>query len=119
MTIYDRQEDVSPFYNSATIVINLTNPEQAVETFGLTPLEAMANGLPVIVPTIGGIAEMVENGVNGYKTNVKDLAIIQKQLQQMLGNKSAYDDMANKALNYSSIYQPDKTINSLIHIIEK
>lgn len=57
--IYARQKDVTTFYNNASIVVNLTDPRQAIETFGLTPLEAMSDGLPVIVPTVGGIAELV------------------------------------------------------------
>lgn len=40
-------------------MLNLTNKNQAIETFGMTPLEAMTCGLPVIVPTVGGIAELV------------------------------------------------------------
>jgi len=59
LTIYPRQEDVTFFYNAASIVLNLTDGRQAIETFGLTPLEAMTDGLPVIVPTVGGIAELV------------------------------------------------------------
>ncbi len=59
LRIYARQEDVTSFYNDASIVVNLTDSRQAIETFGLTPLEAMSDGLPVIVPTVGGIAELV------------------------------------------------------------
>lgn len=59
MLIYNRQRDVIKFYNKATVVLNLTDKTQAIETFGMTPLEAMSCGLPVIVPTIGGIAELV------------------------------------------------------------
>lgn len=57
--IHPRQSDVTPFYNRASLVLNLTNKNQAIETFGMTPLEAMTCGLPVIVPTVGGIAELV------------------------------------------------------------
>ena len=70
LLIYPQQNDVAPFYNRASLVLNLSNKEKVVETFGLTALEAMSVGLPVIVPTEGGIAEMVENGVNGYKIDV-------------------------------------------------
>ena len=41
-------------------VAYVDNALKIIETFGLTALEAMAFGLPVIVPTVGGIAEMVE-----------------------------------------------------------
>ena len=56
----------------------------AVETFGLTALEAMSAGLPVIVPTEGGIAEMVTDGDNGYKIDVQDLNKIVEYVHLLL-----------------------------------
>jgi len=35
------------------------------ESFGLAPLEAMAMGLPVVAPAVGGLTETVEDGVSG------------------------------------------------------
>jgi len=51
LQIISRQNDVTPFYNEASIVLNLSDKQRFVETFGLTALEAMSAGLPVIVPT--------------------------------------------------------------------
>lgn len=57
LKIYPRQSDTTPFYMKASIVLNLSDKEKVIETFGMTVLEAMRAGLPVIVPTVGGIAE--------------------------------------------------------------
>jgi glycosyltransferase involved in cell wall biosynthesis len=35
------------------------------EPFGIVAIEAMAAGLPVVVPNSGGVRETVEHGVNG------------------------------------------------------
>jgi glycosyltransferase involved in cell wall biosynthesis len=35
------------------------------EPFGIVAIEAMAAGLPVVVPSSGGVRETVEHGVNG------------------------------------------------------
>ena len=40
-------------------------------------------GLPVIVPTEGGIAEMVEDGVNGYKIDVQNLEEIENKINKI------------------------------------
>ena len=90
VTVYDRQEDVVPFYREASVVLNLSNKEQFIETFGLTALEAMAFGLPVIVPTVGGIAEMVEDGVNGWKIDVQELDVIAMRIEEMLSDREVY-----------------------------
>lgn len=39
----------------------------------MTALEAMSAGLTVIVPTEGGIAEMVTNGMDDFKIDSKEL----------------------------------------------
>ena len=90
LKVYARQEDVVPFYREASVVLNLTDKTQAIETFGLTALEARAFGLPVIVPTVGGIAEMVEDGVNGWKIDVQDLDVIVMRIEEMLSDREVY-----------------------------
>lgn len=104
LTIYARQSDVFTFYNTSSIVLTLTNSKLAIETFGLTTLEAMANALPVIVPIKGGIAELVEDGVNGFKTDVNDMELIEKQISMLLRTKEYYIKMAKKAWSYSKAY---------------
>lgn len=99
-------------------MVSLTNPKLVVETFGLTPLEAMSAGLPVIVPNVGGIAEMVENGVNGYKTDVQDLKQIQMQIGCMLTDKALYTTLSKAALKRSEKYKSAETLSLLIKSIE-
>lgn len=114
LTIYPRQSDVAPFYNRASLVLNLTNKKQAVETFGLTALEAMSAGLPVIVPTEGGIAEMVEDGVNGYKIDVQNLNSIAECIDHMLSNQELYIKLSDNALRYAEKYNADAMIDGIL-----
>jgi len=58
--------DTSPFYQNASLVVNLSRIDQIVETFGMTILEAMTYGIPVIVPPEGGPTELVTPGIEGY-----------------------------------------------------
>jgi glycosyltransferase involved in cell wall biosynthesis len=95
LKVYARQEDVVPFYREASVVLNLTDKTQAIETFGLTALEARAFGLPVIVPTVGGIAEMVEDGVNGWKIDVQELDVIAMRIEEMLSDREVYGCFVN------------------------
>lgn len=98
LIIYPRQECVVEFYNRASIVLNLSKKEQFIETFGMTVLEAQAAGLPVIVPTVGGIAELVEDSINGYKIDVADLDRIEGVVCKLLTNKDLYIRMAEHSL---------------------
>lgn len=117
LKIYSRQNDIAPFYNNASLVLNLSNKKLIIETFGLTVLEAMSAGLPVIVPTVGGVAEMVENGVNGYKIDVQDLDMVVERIQQIFSDKVLYSKLANNALSYSRNYNEDVMVdNILLHL---
>jgi len=58
-------EDAKPLlYNSADVFLSLSDTLQ--ESFGLTVLEAMACGLPVIASDWDGYRELVIDGVTGY-----------------------------------------------------
>jgi len=53
LNIHPKQKNVHSFYQKANLVTNLSRPDLWVETFGMTALEAMAYGIPVIVPPVG------------------------------------------------------------------
>lgn len=111
LTIYHKQKDVSTFYNKASIVLNLSDKSSFIETFGLTALEAMSAGLPVIVPTEGGIAEIVEDGINGYKMDVQDLEAIGRQIEAIFSDESLYARLSEGAYQCSlKILESDTTV---------
>lgn len=51
-------------WRAADIFVSLSDNIQ--ETFGLTPIEAMAAGLPVVVSDWDGYRETVDNGIQGF-----------------------------------------------------
>lgn len=65
LSVHPRVADICPFYAQAGLVLNLSRVDECVETFGLTVLEAMSFGVPVIVPPVGGPAELVMDGIQG------------------------------------------------------
>lgn len=118
LAIHSRQEDVTSFYNQATLVLNLSDKQRFVETFGLTALEAMTTGLPVIVPTEGGIAEMVENGMNGYKIDVQELEQIGECIHAILSDKESYISLSTNALEFSKRYSETEMTERIMTILQ-
>ena len=113
-----RQDDVASSYNKASLVLNLSDKQKFIETFGLTALEAMSAGLPVIIPTEGGIAEMVENGKNGYKIDVQDLKEIETQIKLLLSDRNRYQQMAINAQKYSQSFSEESMISKIAEILK-
>lgn len=66
LTVFPCVADTTPFFSRASLVVNLTRTDMCIETFGMTLLEAMAFGIPVIAPPVGGPAELVTDGKEGY-----------------------------------------------------
>ena len=69
----NKQQLVSFYQHARFIVV----PSEWYETFGLVVAEAMSHGLPVIASRIGGLPELVEDGVTGLlfePGNSEDLA---------------------------------------------
>ena len=54
LNLLAHQANMQDLYRDAFLVLNLSRPEEWIETFGLTILEGMASGCPCIVPPIGG-----------------------------------------------------------------
>lgn len=97
LLIHAAQKDVHLFYQETDLVLNLSHPEQWIETFGMTILEAMSYGLPVIVPPVGGIAELVVEGFNGFKIDVRSLDYIKQQIEMVFNNRSFYNYLSANA----------------------
>ena len=117
LKIFARQADVVPFYAEASMVLNLTDKNQAIETFGLTALEAMVFGLPVVVPTVGGIAEMVEDGVNGWKVDVQELDEIARRIDEVLSDREVYERLAAGAVAQAERYSAEKMVEEIERIV--
>ena len=117
MEVYACQKDTAPFYENASIVVNLSNKLYTVETFGMTILEALSFGLPVIVPTVGGVSELVEDGMNGYKIDVQNLPEISDRITQILENTDIYEKLSKNALKIVRKYNMDEMTSKIYGLL--
>jgi glycosyltransferase involved in cell wall biosynthesis len=67
------------------------------EPFGLTPLEVMACGRPVIGSAVGGITYTIDHGVTGYLVPPRDPAALATRLTEVLSQPDVRERMGRAA----------------------
>lgn len=67
------------------------------ESLPLSVLEAMRAGLPVIASNVGGVAELVEQGVNGFLVEAENVQDMSERLLSLLNNVELRRRMGQQA----------------------
>jgi mannosyltransferase len=86
--------DILPMYQA----IDLYVAPSRNEGFGLTPLEAMACGIPVVATNAGAYEDMVVDGVNGALCNAGDGAALEAALARLLDPAADIAALGGEAL---------------------
>jgi L-malate glycosyltransferase len=68
-----------------------------MEAFGLAALEAMACGLPPVATRIGGVPELIDDGVDGFLEPVGDIAAQAARVVSLLTDDALYQRMSGAA----------------------
>ncbi len=83
------RSELATYYSAADVFV--TTPWY--EPFGITPLEAMACGLPVIGSSVGGIKMTVADGHTGYLVPPRDPAALADRLAVLLSDRQLCSSM--------------------------
>ncbi|PPK87829.1 glycosyltransferase involved in cell wall biosynthesis [Neolewinella xylanilytica] len=118
LIVFPAQQDVHPFYRRADVVVNLSRPDEWVETFGLTALEGMVYGLPVIVPPAGGIAEIVPVGYAGYHIDGRNTERLAGRLREWRSNPDRYRKHGAGAREQAGQFTESRFLERILAIVQ-
>jgi glycosyltransferase involved in cell wall biosynthesis len=98
----------------------LVLPSICYESFPRTLVEAFACGLPVIASRLGGMAELIQDGVTGLLFHPGDAQDLAAKLAWAQANPDALAAMGRAARAcYESLYAPKRNVAQLLAIYEE
>ena len=102
--------------SSCALSVSSSKPEG----FGMTILEALSCGLPVIASNHGGSLDLIDHKKNGFLFKPHDPSDLALKIKMLLAlNKEESLQMRSEAFNKASRYNPDFIVPKLQVIYEK
>lgn len=94
----------------------LVVPSVWPENSPVTITEAMASGIPVIASDVGGIGELVEDGVTGYLIPLRDSLAIAERIGRFLARPELLKTMGERALTKIQAYQMRQQVERIVDV---
>jgi glycosyltransferase involved in cell wall biosynthesis len=83
------------------------------ENFPHSVVESLAVGTPVIATSVGGVAEVVEDGSNGLLVPVGDADALAAAVRRYFGDESLRTRLRARAADSVTAYRPDRLLGML------
>ena len=100
-----------PYIVSSDILVH----PSTVESQGITILEAMALGVPVVVVESNGPKEFIESGINGYLVSNDSKSVADKVLS--INNNTSIGDVICEAKKTVSRFEPNMILKEFYELI--
>ena len=100
------QTQVASFFEDAHLFLM----SSLSESFCLSALEAMASGIPIIAPDVGGLPELVKTGKHGFLYAVDDVESAAKLATYLLKNEEQYTLFRKQANERANEFDQKKII---------
>ena len=111
-----RAQSSLPYYYSAAEVLVMPS---FYESFGMVALEAMACGTPVVASQVGGLAFLVQDGLNGYVVPGGDPDALSERLAQLISSPGLRKQLGQQAAAYALDYSWENITSRIIDLYQE
>lgn len=108
-----RREDMPDLYGAADAFLLPSR----YESFALVCIEALATGVPVVAPRIGGVEDYVVDGVNGFLVE-RDEVPIAAALDRLLGDPALHSEMSAAARSSALAFDWQEIARRYLDLLE-
>jgi N-acetyl-alpha-D-glucosaminyl L-malate synthase BshA len=88
-----KQNQVQDLLNCADVMLLPSD----LESFGLAALEAMACGVPAVCSRVGGLAEVLRDGVEGFLVEARDVQTMAARTLEIISDPARHAKMSRAA----------------------
>ena len=106
---------IDKYYTDIDIIVVPTLIEEALS---LVVVDAKSVGIPVVVTSPGGQAEIVEDGINGYHVPVNNPQAIVDSIGRLTSDLGNYNKMARASFESFSKFSYDKFKVNILKVFE-
>jgi glycosyltransferase involved in cell wall biosynthesis len=110
-----RHDEIIPYYSVADCSIL----PSLMEATSISGLEAMASGLPLVGTRVGGIPDLIDEGINGYLCEPSSSKSLAKAIDTLLD--SDIKDMREASYHKASLFDwskiAEKTITAYRNVL--
>lgn len=108
-----KQDNLEELYSISDLMLLLSEKE----SFGLVALEAMACGVPCIGTNIGGIPEVIQDGVNGFLCDLGDIEQVAGKAVQLLKDEERHRQFSQQSIQIvNEQFRAEKIVEQYEHI---
>lgn len=93
-------EEMPGVFNKASIFLHATR----IESFGIAIVEALASGTPVVSTNVGGIPDIIKDGINGYLIDYNDHEAMANRIVKLLNDNVLYEKFVAEGLKTAQLY---------------
>lgn len=105
--------DVPKYHNMLSVFVSVSNSE----SFGVAIIEASACAKPVVVSNVGGLPEVVEDGVSGFVVPPRDEIETAKAIEKLISNEALRTRIGNNGRDrVRKLYNWDDNVKQMINV---
>jgi glycosyltransferase involved in cell wall biosynthesis len=78
----------------------------------------MAYGLPAIVPPVGGILEVIEDGITGFAVDARDSSKLNQRLHELLDDQLLYRNQSISSKERLKIFREEHMIKRINEVLK-
>lgn len=105
--IYNESDNLHPYYERASMVVNLSKTNEYLESCDVNILQAMYYGKPVIVPSNGGLKELISPKKHGVAIDSMYMEAISITLSLLSTNEMLYKQLSDACREQARLFNPE------------